>query len=110
MGSLAFSHPAMPSGITNTSVYPSSWAPGAHMAAVSARPGAVEHQRRGLVGRQLAGIVAVRVEVLGARDMAALPAPLAVVVEDEEAGLAESRRDLRGGELTDIRIPASLPV
>jgi hypothetical protein len=71
---------------------------------MSAWPGAVEHQGGGLVGRSLAGAVAVRIEVLRSRDVVALPASVAAIVEDERAGLAEPRSDLGDRELADIPI------
>jgi len=79
------------------------------MAGVSAGSGAVEHERRGLVGRQLACLEQVRVEVLGAGHVAALPAPLPVVVEHEEARLAEPRGDLRDRELANVHIVRLAP-
>ena len=72
------------------------------MAAVSAGPGAVEHERRRLVGRQVAGLEQMRVQVPGAGHVATLPASLPVVIEHEKAGLPEPRRDFCDRDLANL--------
>src|SRR5688572_1638720 len=77
-------------------------APGARVAAVSAGARTVEDERGTFLRGHVARFECVRVEMLRARHVAALPATVPVVVEHVEVRLAEARLDLVDRQLGNV--------